>query len=136
MRLNDVDAPPVPTAPVLESRLGVVHVSWDGLGIGAAPMPPDLLRVLVWMQDPLNPGWEEIGYLDAAGSLVVPGLPYGQDREFSSTAVDRSGNSSARSSSATTAAVQLVQGDAANESITSAKIIAGQILAGHIAAEQ
>lgn len=106
---DDVDGPPVPTAPVLESRLGVVHVSWDGLGVGVAPMPPDLLRVLVWMQDPLNPGWEEIGYLHAAGSLVVPGLPYGQDREFSFTAVDRSGNSSARSSSATIAAVQLVQ---------------------------
>ncbi|WP_433444545.1 hypothetical protein [Nonomuraea sp. CA-141351] len=143
---DDVDAPPVPTAPTLESRLGVVHVTWDGLGVGGAPMPSDLLHVLVWMQDPLNPGWEDIGYLDAAGSLVVPGLPYGADREFSFTAVDRSGNTSARSSSATIAAVQLVQGDAADESITtgaivanavtSAKIAAGQILAGHIAANQ
>ncbi|MGW6499319.1 hypothetical protein [Nonomuraea angiospora] len=143
---DDVDAPPVPTAPTLESRLGVVHVTWDGLGVGAAPMPSDLLRVLVWMQNPLAPGWTEIGYFDAAGSLVVPGLPYGQDREFSFTAVDRSGNSSARSASSTIAAVQLVQGDAADDSITtgaivanavtSAKIAAGQILAGHIAASQ
>ncbi|MFG2076985.1 hypothetical protein [Nonomuraea maritima] len=143
---DDTDAPPVPTAPALESRLGVVHVTWDGLGVGAVPMPSDLLHVLVWMQDPLAPGWTEIGYLDAAGSLVVPGLPYGADREFSFTAVDRSGNASARSATATIAAVQLVQGDAADESITtgaivanaitSAKIAAGQILAGHIAAEQ
>ncbi|MEU4511786.1 hypothetical protein AB0G05_20020 [Nonomuraea wenchangensis] len=143
---DDDGAPPVPTAPTLESRLGVVHVTWDGLGDGGEPMPTDLARVRVWMQDPLAPGWTEIGYLDAAGSLVVPGLPYGQDREFSFTAVDRSGNTSARSTSATIAAVQLVQGDAADESITtgaivanavtSAKIAAGQILAGHIAANE
>ncbi|MFG1709246.1 hypothetical protein ACFLIM_39250 [Nonomuraea sp. M3C6] len=143
---DDPYAPPVPTAPTLESRLGVVHVTWDGQGVGPVLMPSDLLRVLVWMQNPLAPGWEEIGYFNAAGSLVVPGLPYAQDREFSFTAVDRSGNTSARSSTATIAAVQLVQGDAADESITtgaivanavtSAKIAAGQILAGHIAANQ
>ncbi|MEV3981787.1 hypothetical protein [Nonomuraea sp. NPDC049758] len=141
---DDTTAPPVPTAPTLASRLGVVHVAWDGLGVGAAPMPADFHRVLVWIQDPLAPGWEEIGYMDAAGSLMVPGLPYGLDREFSFTAIDRSGNTSARSATATIAAVQLVQGDAANDSITTgailanaitaAKIAAGQILAGHIAA--
>ncbi|SPL89476.1 unnamed protein product [[Actinomadura] parvosata subsp. kistnae] len=143
---DDVDAPPVPTAPALESRLGVVHVAWDGLGVGGVPMPADFHRVLVWMQDPLAPGWQEIGALDAAGSLVVPGLPYDLDREFSFTSIDRSGNSSARSATGMIAAVRLVEGDAADESITTgaivanaitaAKIAAGQILAGHIAANQ
>ncbi|GAA4928824.1 hypothetical protein GCM10023334_035400 [Nonomuraea thailandensis] len=143
---DDADAPPVPAAPALESRLGVVHVTWDGLGVGGAPMPADLHRVLVWMQDPLAPGWQEIGALDAAGSLVVPGLPCDLDREFSFTSVDRSGNSSARSASVTIAAVRLVEGDAADESITTGAIVAnaitaaqiatGQIQAGHIAANQ
>ncbi|WP_336214373.1 fibronectin type III domain-containing protein [Nonomuraea sp. LPB2021202275-12-8] len=142
---DDPDAPPVPTTPLLATRLGVVHVSWDGLGAGAEPMPTDLARVRVWMQDPLAPGWEEIGYLDAAGSIVVPGLPYGADRDFRFTAVDHSGNESAASPSATIATVPLVDGDAAEGSITTgalaanavtaAKVAAGAIEASHIAAE-
>ncbi|MDF5756666.1 fibronectin type III domain-containing protein [Spongiactinospora sp. TRM90649] len=141
---DDTDAPPVPTAPVLATRLGVVHVEWDGMGAGAAPMPTDFHRVVVEMQDPLAPGWSEIGYLEAAGSIVVPGLPYGQDREFSFTAIDRSGNASAQSVTATIATAPLVLGDAANSSIatgnlvanavTASKIAAGAVEASHIAA--
>jgi hypothetical protein len=107
-------------------------------------MPTDLARVRVWMQDPLSPGWEEIGYLDAAGSIVVPGLPYGADREVRFTAVDHSGNESAASPSATIATVPLVEGDAAEGSITTgalaanavtaAKVAAGAIEAAHLAA--
>ncbi|MER6171368.1 fibronectin type III domain-containing protein [Streptosporangium sp. NPDC001681] len=141
---DDTTPPPVPTTPQLATRLGVVHVTWDGLGVGAAPMPIDFLRVRVWMQNPLAPGWTDIGYLDAAGSILVPGLPYGADRQFRFTSVDRSGNESAASTSATIATVPLVQGDAANSSITTGALVAnavtadklavGAVEAGHISA--
>ncbi|MBB5081385.1 fibronectin type III domain-containing protein [Nonomuraea endophytica] len=143
---DDIDAPPVPTPPSLSTRLGVIHVGWDGHGVGGVLMPSDFAHLLVWMQDPLSPGWSEVGYLEQAGGIVVPGQPYGQDREFRLTAVDRSGNESAPSSSATIAAVQLVSGDAAASSITTghlvanavtaAKIDVGAIQAAHIGANQ
>ncbi|WP_440063771.1 hypothetical protein [Streptosporangium sp. OZ121] len=131
---DDTDPPPVPTTPQLTTRLGVVHVTWNGLGVGAAPMPPDFLRVRVWMQNPLAPGWADIGYLDAAGSILVPGLPYGADRQFRFSAVDRSGNESAASTSATIATVPLVQGDAANESITTGALVANAVTTDKLAA--
>ncbi|MEV4472799.1 fibronectin type III domain-containing protein [Nonomuraea sp. NPDC049504] len=131
---DDDEAPPVPTAPQLSTRLGVVRVAWDGLGVGAVPMPPDLLHVRVWMQDPLAPGWSEIGVLGEAGAVLVPYLPYGADREFRFTSIDRSGNESAPSNAETIAAVQLVTGDAANESITTGALAANAVTADKLAA--
>jgi hypothetical protein len=122
----------------------VVRVTWNGLGVGSVLMPPDFLHVRVWMQDPLAPGWSEVGSLGEAGAILVPGLPYGADRQFRFTSIDRSGNESAPSTSATIAAVRLVTGDAADESITvgalaansvtSDKIEAGAVDAQHIKA--
>ncbi|WP_433426368.1 hypothetical protein ACQP1V_42765 (plasmid) [Microtetraspora malaysiensis] len=141
---DDVEAPPVPSAPQLATRLGQVRVAWDGLGAAGEVMPPDYARTLVWMQDPLAPGWVYVGYLESAGAVVVPGLPYGKDRQFRLTSVDRSGNQSAPSTSATIATVPLVQGDAGQESITTGNLVAnavtadklavGAVEAGHIAA--
>ncbi|WP_345154944.1 fibronectin type III domain-containing protein [Nonomuraea rubra] len=131
---DDDEAPPVPTAPQLSTRLGVVRVTWNGLGVGPVPMPPDFLHVRVWMQDPLAPGWSEIGVLGEAGAVLVPGLPYGADRQFRFTSIDRSGNESGPSVSATIAAVQLVQGDAANESITTGALVANAVTADKLAA--
>ncbi|NRQ31272.1 hypothetical protein HII36_05395 [Nonomuraea sp. NN258] len=130
---DDDEAPPVPTAPQLSTRLGVVRVTWSGLGVGSAPMPPDFLHVRVWIQDPLAPGWSEIGVLGEAGAILVPGLSYGADRQFRFTARDRSGNESAPSASATIAAVQLVQGDAANESITTGALVANAVTTDKLA---
>ncbi|MGI5292642.1 hypothetical protein ACQEVF_56355, partial [Nonomuraea polychroma] len=129
---DDTDAPPVPTAPQLSARLGVVRVTWNGLGVGSVPMPSDFLHVRVWMQDPLAPGWSEIGVLGEAGSILVPNLPYGSDRQFRFTSIDRSGNESSPSSAATIAAVQLVTGDAANESITTGALAANAVTADKI----
>ncbi|TMR90383.1 fibronectin type III domain-containing protein [Nonomuraea basaltis] len=131
---DDTDAPPVPTAPQLSTRLGVVRVTWNGLGAGSAPMPSDFLHVRAWMQDPLAPGWSEIGVLGEAGAILVPNLPYGADRQFRFTSIDRSGNESAPSTSATIAAVPLVQGDAASESITTGALAANAVTADKLAA--
>ncbi|MBT2234748.1 fibronectin type III domain-containing protein [Nonomuraea sp. NEAU-A123] len=131
---DDDEAPPVPTVPQLSTRLGVVRATWNGLGVGSVPMPPDFLHVRVWMQDPLVPGWSEIGVLGEAGAILVPNLPYGADRQFRFTSIDRSGNESAPSASATIAAVQLVQGDAANQSITTGALAANAVTADKLAA--
>ncbi len=142
---DDVDAPPVPSMPTAYTRLGQIHIGWDGLGDGGEVMPADFHRVRVWMQDPLAPGATEVGYLQAAGSIVVVGQPYDTLREFWLTAVDHAGNESDASYSVTIAAVQLVSGDAADESITTGaiaanaitadKIEAGAIEAAHLSAE-
>ncbi|MFI6485144.1 hypothetical protein ACIBH1_45050 [Nonomuraea sp. NPDC050663] len=133
---DDPDAPPTPSTPGLESRLGVVHVAWDGLGSLGEGMPADFSHVIVEMQDPLAPGWAPVGTLPAAGALVVPGLPYGSDRDFRLISVDHSGNTSAASAVATIAAVQLVSGDAAASSIQTGHLAANAVTADKIAAGQ
>ncbi|WP_433235550.1 hypothetical protein ACQPYK_25535 [Streptosporangium sp. CA-135522] len=125
----DDTPPPVPTTPILSTRLGVIHVHWDGLGAGAAPMPSDLHRVRVWMQDPLAPGAAEVGHLQAAGSIVVIGQPYGADREFWLTAIDHAGNESAASATAVIATAPLVDTDVIGEVLDGAHIIDGTVVA-------
>lgn len=125
---NDATPPPVPSAPTLTSRLGVIHVAWDGLGAGGATMPIDFDRVRVWMQDPLAPGAAEVGYLTAAGVVVIPNQPYGQAREVWLTAVDRSGNESAATPAGVIATAPLVDTDVIGEVIDGAEhIIDGTI---------
>ncbi|WP_433426376.1 hypothetical protein ACQP1V_42780 (plasmid) [Microtetraspora malaysiensis] len=125
---DDVTPPPVPTAPTLSTRLGQIYVTWDGLGEGDVPMPSDFRAVRVWMQDPLAPGGQVVGYLDAAGSVVVPHQPYGADREFWFTSVDRSGNESGESVHAFVATASLVDTDVIGEIIDGAEnIIDGTI---------
>ncbi|WP_439662847.1 hypothetical protein ACSHWB_16195 [Lentzea sp. HUAS TT2] len=46
----DAEAPPRPSVPRLSTRLGVIHVDWDGKGAAGEVMPPDFAHVDVWMQ--------------------------------------------------------------------------------------
>ncbi|UBU16685.1 phage tail protein [Nonomuraea gerenzanensis] len=126
---DDTTPPPVPTAPQLSTRLGVIHAAWDGRGVGGAVMPTDFDRLRIWMDDPLTPEPAiEVGYLDAAGSIVVPGEPYGADRTFWFTSVDRSANESGPSASATIATQPLVDADLIGQIIDGAEhIIDGTI---------
>ncbi|MER6171371.1 fibronectin type III domain-containing protein [Streptosporangium sp. NPDC001681] len=125
---DDATPPPVPSAPELSTRLGVIHVAWDGLGSAAEPMPSDFERTRVWMQDPLAPGAVVVGSLDAAGSVVIPGQPYGADREIWLTSVDRSGNESDESEHEVIATVALVDTDVIGQVIDGAEhIISGSI---------
>ncbi|WP_214317036.1 fibronectin type III domain-containing protein [Nonomuraea sediminis] len=126
---DDADPPPVPTVPQLATRLGVIHVTWDGHGTGSVPMPSDFARLLVWMQNPLAPGWSVIDSMVAAGTIVVPGQPYGASRQFRFTSIDRSGNESAPSSSATIATSALVDTDIIGEVIDGAHLVDGSISA-------
>ncbi len=126
---TDATPPAVPSTPVLSTRLGVIHAKWNGLDSTGQPMAADFDRVRVWIQDPLSPGASEAGYLQAAGSVVIPGQPYGATREVWFTAVDRSGNSSAASTSATIATQAVVDTDLIGEVIDGAHLIDGSITA-------
>ncbi len=125
---DDVVAPPVPTAPIVSTRLGVIKVEWDGQGVGPVAMPADFDRVRVWMTDGVGP-YEEIGSLTAAGAIIVVGEPYEEDRTFRLTAADRSGNESAASATATIATTPLVDTDLIGEVIDGANIVDGTITA-------
>lgn len=143
---DDVTPPPVPSAPQVSTRLGVIHVGWDGLGVGGEVMPSDFLVVRVWMQDPLAPGPVLVGHLDESGSVVVPGQPYGADRELWFTSIDRSGNESAASARVVAATQSIVDTDLIGQIIdgaehiidgtipADAKITAGTITGGLIRA--
>jgi hypothetical protein len=52
----DAEAPPVPSAPRLSTRLGVINVEWDGLGESGESMPRDYLHTRVWMRG--DQAWE------------------------------------------------------------------------------
>ncbi|MFF0770989.1 hypothetical protein ACFYUK_19040 [Nonomuraea wenchangensis] len=127
---NDATPPPVPSAPTLTTRLGVIHVAWDGLGAGGEPMPADFHRARVWMQDPLDAGTPaaEVGYLTAAGVVVIPDQPYNAPRMVWLTAIDRSGNESAPTAAGVIATVPLVDADLIGQVIDGAEhIIDGTI---------
>lgn len=48
---SDAEPPPVPSAPELSTRLGVINVGWDGLGAQGEVMPTDFLHTEVEMRD-------------------------------------------------------------------------------------
>ncbi|WP_433355650.1 hypothetical protein ACQP25_17315 [Microtetraspora malaysiensis] len=140
---GDVTPPPPPSAPILATRLGIIYVSWDGLASTGA-MPIDFDHVRVWMSDGVNPA-EVVGTLGAAGALVVGDQDYGQNRTFHLTALDRAGNESAASTSATIATAALVNTDVIGQVISGAniqngtinavdKVVANSITGGHIQA--
>ncbi|GAA1089756.1 hypothetical protein [Nocardiopsis metallicus] len=53
---SDTEAPPVPSAPLLSTRLGVISAEWDGAGAGGEPMPADFRHARLWMRG--DQGWE------------------------------------------------------------------------------
>lgn len=109
---RDTTPPDVPSDPVLESRLGVVRITWDGLSEFGTEMPLDTDFVTVWMNDNASEtGWEAIDTLYVQGVSVVPNLPYDTEFWFRFTATDRSGNESEPSGMASISVQQLVPGD-------------------------
>jgi hypothetical protein len=57
---TDAEAPPRPSTPILSTRLGVIHVEWNGRGTTGETMPPDFSHLDVWMTAPADvPIWSE-----------------------------------------------------------------------------
>lgn len=125
---DDLTPPPVPTAPTLATRLGIIYVTWDGQAVGSA-MPADFDRVRVWMSTDDGVSWEDVGSLTVTGALVVAGEPYNEVRLFRLTAVDRSGNESEPSESASIATAPVVDTDIIGQIIDGANIVDGSITA-------
>lgn len=127
---DDETPPPEPSTPVVDSRLGVVRVAWDGFTSSGTGMPKDFARILVMMRDPLVADDEgsAVEWLERAGTAVVPGLPYNTDREFWLTAIDRSGNISGESAHVVAQTHPLVDTDVIGQVIDGAEhIIDGTI---------
>lgn len=120
---DDTTPPPVPSAPVLTSRLGAITVAWDGLtNTPGTAMPRDFERVEVRGGVPGSPG-DVIGTLRASSGsdfLVVTEAPYGVEQAFWFRAVDRSGNESAWSSPSTITVTPLVDADLVGTTIEQA----------------
>ncbi|WP_158852837.1 hypothetical protein [Saccharothrix deserti] len=55
----DAEAPPTPSTPNLSTRLGTIHVTWDGRGSAGETMPSDFSHVDVWMQATGSTLWSE-----------------------------------------------------------------------------
>lgn len=124
---DDVTPPPVPPAPVLSTRLGVIHVGWDGLASTGAAMPADFELVRVHMAADEDGPWEVVDHLRAAGAALITGQPYNTPRWVRLTAVDRRGNESAPSAAASIATQPLVDGDVIGKVLDGANVIDGTV---------
>ncbi|MEV4078945.1 hypothetical protein AB0J43_01460 [Nonomuraea fuscirosea] len=124
---DDVTPPPVPAAPVLSTRLGVIEVAWSGLAGTGAAMPADFEHVRVYMAATEDGPWQVVDHLRAAGAVFVADQPYEETRWFRLTAVDRRGNESEPSTSASIATQPLVDTDIIGEVIHGANIQPGTI---------
>ncbi|MFD9950494.1 hypothetical protein [Nonomuraea sp. NPDC059022] len=122
---DDETPPPDPSAPVVDSRLGIFRIQWDGFTSSGTGMPKDFARVLIMMKDPLDPVDEgrQVEWLERAGIAVVPGQPYNTDREFWLTAIDRSGNISGESPHVVAQTRPLVDTDVIGQVINGATAI-------------
>ncbi|MFJ2297391.1 tail fiber domain-containing protein [Oerskovia paurometabola] len=92
----DTTPPPVPSAPVLATRLGTVTVQWDGQTATGTRMPADFERVEVRFGDEVT--GQVVGALRTTTGgdfLVLTGLAYGTMADLALRAIDRSGNASA-----------------------------------------
>lgn len=108
---RDVTPPPPPSDPALSTRLGVIRVYWDGLTDIGTAMPLDFDFVRVYMSDSPGGTFTVEDTLYREGLAVIPDQPYGEDRFFYLTALDRSGNESGPSGTFSIAAEQAVPGD-------------------------
>ncbi|WP_188197209.1 fibronectin type III domain-containing protein [Nonomuraea sp. SYSU D8015] len=124
---DDVTPPPVPSAPVLSTRLGVIEAAWDGLGSVGEPMPADFEHVRVHMASAADGPYQVVDHLRAAGAALVTDQPYNSPRWFRLTAVDRRGNESAPSTSASIATQPLVNADVIGKVLDGANIIDGTV---------
>ena len=110
---GDATPPDIPSVPLLDSRLGVVRVVWDGLSAFGTPMARDFDHVTVWMSLTASEedGWEVADTLYREGVSAIPNLEYDTPYYFRFTATDRSGNESEPSAVASISVQQLVPTD-------------------------
>lgn len=129
---NDTTPPPVPTTPVLTTRLGTVTVNWDGAFVAAAPRPIDMHHVEVHRSftTGFTPSAATLaGEITDKTFLVFGDLTYNTPIYVKFIAVDRVGNKSAASTQATATTQPLVNTDIIGQIINGANIVDGTIVA-------
>lgn len=113
----DTTPPGIPSTPAMVSQLGQLAVTWDGLDSGSHAMPIDFLYTQVYLStggSSFTPGPTNlVSTFSNKGTITIPGatLVYGTQYWVKLIAFDRSGNSSAASSSGTATLVQVVNTD-------------------------
>jgi hypothetical protein len=124
---TDTTPPAMPSTPVVTAYLGQLKVAWDGLSSVGGPMPLDLARVEVHVDegDAFTPSdatlKDEFRFI--AGERVITDLPYGGITQFVRlVAVDRSGNRSDPSGTASATPAQVVGDDIFAGAVGSSKL--------------
>lgn len=125
----DEVAPPVPSTPVITSRLGTLRVHWDGLDEDTLPMPADFARVEVEMGNNGTGPFALVGTVSSTSDLIIADQPYEAERFFRLRAFDTSGNASGYSAVASGSTTPLVDTDIIGEVIDGANIIDGTLVA-------
>lgn len=111
---SDVTPPSIPSMPVLESELGVVRVRSDGLNHVSGGFEPDTAYLAVG-RSASNGNWTGVGRIPVGGMWTDIGLSMGQTYWYALRAVDRSGNASAWSQSASIRVASAVTQDELND---------------------
>lgn len=136
------DPAPVPSAPVLSSRLSTVKVEWDGLSeLYEVDMPPRFREVQVEMSVTGGSPWTHIGEIFQGGSaLIVTGQDsqqnwgVGDTLYFRFRSRDSAGNISDPSDISSIVVTGIEGPDIEANSITANLIAAGAITAEKVAA--
>jgi hypothetical protein len=125
----DATAPPVPSDPVVTSRLGTLRVHWDGLDEDTLPMPADFARVEVEMGNTGSGPFAVVGTVSSTSDLIIADQPYEAERFFRFRAVDTSGNTSGYSGVVSGSTEPLVDTDIIGQVIDGANIVDGTLVA-------
>lgn len=126
---SDAAAPPVPSDPVVTSRLGTLRVHWDGLDEDGLNMPVDFDYVQVEMGNTGSGPFELVGTVTGTSDLIIADQPYNTDRFFRLRAFDTSGNASGYSGVVSGSTEPLVDTDIIGQVIDGANIVDGTLVA-------
>lgn len=112
----DTEPPPTPSKPALGQTLGVLNISWDGLGSRAEAMPADYDHVEVSIQIPGATPARTTDMVKPVQQIPVADLAM-REWEVRLRAVDTSDNKSAWSAPSTITLEQLVDADAIGKAV-------------------
>jgi len=108
--IADSTPPLVPTPPTLSVWMRAVTVSWNGLGVGNLQMPKDLNYVNIWeSQSADGSGAIKVGTFDKTSNLNVGIRNAGTTYWYALSAVDFTGNESAKSNWVSVTPASLIQ---------------------------
>lgn len=129
---SDVTPPPVPSAPVLSQRLGVIRVEWDGeSSTGGDGVPPDYALTEVAVGQSSTPTEVAEAIYSGPGWALIAEQPYGAETFIRLRSIDRSGNVSDWGAASSIVVEALVDEDlidtTINERIEDAQELAEQL---------